>query len=95
MLNGNEILNLNPDVVMQETGEELVVVFPDRGKYVVLNQTGAKILQMSDGKRTLAEIAAAISASFDTDLVQVTQDVFEFSKDLISRGILSIVEADI
>ncbi len=94
MLNGSEILIVNPAVAMQDTGDELVVVLPDQGKYVVLNTTGAKVLQMADGKQTLTEIAVAISASFGTNLDHVIKDVLSFSEDLVSRGILSIAEAD-
>ncbi len=94
MLNGSEIPTVNPAVAMQDTGDELVVVLPDQGKYVVLNTTGAKVLQMADGKQTLSEIAAAISASFGTNLDHVIKDVLVFSEDLVSRGILSIAEAD-
>lgn len=92
MLNGNEILTVNPAVAMQDTGGELVVVLPDQGKYVVLNSTGAKILQLADGKQTLVEIAASISASFGTNMEHVLKDVLAFSGDLVSRGILSVAE---
>ncbi len=94
MLNGNDILQVNPGVVIQETGDELVVVIPDQGKYVVVNQTGARILQMSDGKMTLADIAAAISAACGLNMEQIVKDVIVFSGDLVSRGILRIAEVD-
>jgi hypothetical protein len=91
MLNGTEILEVNPMVATQNTGDELVVVMPDQGKYVVLNATGAQVLQRADGKQTLVDIAKAISYEFNTDLNQVINDVLVFSEDLVSRGILRIV----
>ncbi len=94
MLNGSEILTVNPAVAMQDTDGELVVVLPDQGKYVVLNATGTRVTQMVNGKKTLFEIAGEISESFDTDLDQVKKDVLAFSEDLISRGILRIVDTD-
>ena len=92
MLNGNEILTVNSTVAMQDTGDELVVVLPDQGKYVVLNATGAKVTQILDGKKTLIEIATEISESFDMDFNQVMKDVLAFSEDLVSRGILEITD---
>ena len=94
MLNGNEILTVNSAVAMQDTGDELVVVLPDQGKYVVLNATGAKVTQMADGNKTLNDIAVEISESFDMDLDQVIKDVLAFSEDLVSRDILDIVGTD-
>ena len=91
MLSGNEILVVNSTVAMQDTGDELVVVLPDQGKYVVLNATGAKVAQLVDGKKTLLEIAAEISVTFETDLDQVRKDVLTFSEDLVSRDILKVV----
>ena len=91
MLSGNEILVVNSTVAMQDTGDELVVVLPDQGKYVVLNATGAKVAQLVDGKKTLLEIAAEISVTFETDLDQVRKDVLTFSEDLVSRDILKVI----
>jgi hypothetical protein len=65
MLNGNEILKLKSELALKETDDEMVVVLPDQGKYVVLNATGAKVIQLVDGEKTLYEIAVAIAESFD------------------------------
>ena len=94
MLNGNEILAVSAAVAMQDTGDELVVVLSDQGKYVVLNATGAKVAQMVDGNKTLTEIASEISESFETDFNQVIKDVLTFSEDLVSRGILKIIDTE-
>jgi hypothetical protein len=91
MLNGNEILKLNPELALKETDDEMVVVLPDQGKYVVLNATGAKVIQLVDGEKTLTEVAVVISESFDEDAGQVLQDVLKFSEDMLARGILGIV----
>ncbi|MDF1512956.1 MAG: PqqD family protein [Anaerolineae bacterium] len=91
MLNGSDILIVNPDVATQDTGEEFVVVLPEQGKYVVLNTTGARIVELADGKLTLTEIAAAIAHSYETSMAQVLPDVLVFSADLVSRGILHVL----
>lgn len=93
MLNGDDILAVNPAVATQETDGELVVVLPDEGKYVVLNVTGARVLKHADGRQTLDDIVSAIARSFGTDIEKVRKDVVAFSEDLVSRGILHIVTA--
>lgn len=94
MLNGNDILAVNPVVATQDTGDELVVVLPDQGKYVVLNSTGALVMKHADGQQTLDEIAAAIAHDFGTGVEQVKKDVLTFAENLVSRGILTIVATD-
>jgi hypothetical protein len=79
----------NDHIVTRETEGEMVVVLPDKGKFVVLNATGAQIVKLADGERTLEEIAFEIADQFDADLAQVRADVLKFAQDLTSRGVLT------
>ena len=88
MLNWDDVFVVKPDVVTRETDGELVVVMPDQGKFVVLNATGAKVLQLADGQRTLRAIAQLIATEFDADISQVEQDVYQFAQSLLERQIL-------
>ena len=88
MLSLNDVVVISDKIVTRETEGELVVVLPEKGKFVVLNATGAEMMQLADGERTLAEIAAEIADRFDADLSRVQTDVLNFAKDLTSRGVL-------
>jgi len=68
MLNWDDVLTKAPAIVTRESGDELVVVLPEQGKFVVLNATGARMLRLTDGIRTLREIARAIA--LDSMLIQ-------------------------
>jgi hypothetical protein len=88
MLSWDDVLVLESTVVTRESGNELVVVLPEQGKFVVLNATGARMVHLVDGVRTLREIANAIALEFSADSAQVESDVLRFAKSLVERGAL-------
>ncbi len=91
MLSWDDVLVVNPTIVTRESDDELVVVLPEQGKYVVLNATGARMLRLTDGARTLREIATAVALEFDADQARVESDVLRFAQSLIERGALTVV----
>jgi coenzyme PQQ biosynthesis protein PqqD len=52
---------------------------------MLLNSTGAEILSLCDGMRTVADIAAALGAKYGTD---VTADVTEYLERLVDRELV-------
>lgn len=91
MLHWDDVLTAKADIVTQETGDELVVVLPDRAKFVVLNATGARVLALSDGTRSLREVALSVAEAFDADVARVEADVLRFAATLVERGVLSAI----
>lgn len=75
-------------ITSRESEGNLVVVHPEGGKYIVLNETGAEVFQMMDGQRTLGEIAVAVSEKHDVPLEQVQTDVLALAKKLLDRGMV-------
>ncbi|MBN2002157.1 MAG: PqqD family protein [Anaerolineae bacterium] len=90
MLSWDDVLVRNPQIVTRESDNELVVVLPDQGRYVVLNATGSRVLLLSDGTHTLEAVAVAIAEEFTADPDQVRRDVLHFAGALVERGILSV-----
>ncbi len=60
-----------------------VLLYPEGA--VLLNDTGQAILELVDGRRTLAQIAAELSARYQTD---VTADVTEYLSRLADRELI-------
>jgi pyrroloquinoline quinone biosynthesis protein D len=60
-----------------------VLLYPEGA--VLLNDTGREILELVDGTRTVAEIAAELSARYRTD---VTADVTEYLSHLAERELI-------
>jgi pyrroloquinoline quinone biosynthesis protein D len=63
--------------------ERPVLLYPEGA--VLLNDTGKAILELVDGRRTVAEIAAELSARYETD---VTADVTEYLSLLAERELI-------
>jgi pyrroloquinoline quinone biosynthesis protein D len=60
-----------------------VLLYPEGA--VLLNDTGREILELVDGERTVAQIAAELSARYHTD---VTADVTEYLSHLAERELI-------
>ncbi len=58
---------------------------------MLLNDTGAEILALCDGTRTIADIAAALNAKYGTD---VTADVTEYLGNLVERELVRVADRD-
>jgi len=53
-----------------------------------LNETGKAIWQLLDGKRTLQEVADALSLRFDGPTAEIERDVIGLAEELLKRRIL-------
>jgi pyrroloquinoline quinone biosynthesis protein D len=60
-----------------------VLLYPEGA--VLLNDTGRAILELVDGNRSVAEIAAELSARYQTD---VTADVADYLSHLAERELI-------
>jgi pyrroloquinoline quinone biosynthesis protein D len=63
--------------------ERPVLLYPEGA--VLLNDTGKAILELVDGRRTVADIAAELSDRYRTD---VTEDVTEYLSRLAERELI-------
>ncbi len=68
---------------------EAVVVLPERGEVKVLNETGALIWSLADGRHSVRQIAAAVSETYDVTLDEATVDTLEFLVELQRKKILA------
>ena len=60
-----------------------VLLYPEGA--VLLNETGAAVLELVDGKRTVAEIAAVLGERYQAD---VAADVAEYLAGLAERELI-------
>ncbi len=81
---------VTPGTVSREVDGEMVVVLPDNGEVLVLNSTGMLIYRLSDGTRTLGEIARQMTDVYDAESEQMLSDVITFVDDMIKKGVLSL-----
>jgi hypothetical protein len=90
MLNLDSRPTPNASVQGRRLENEAVLVLPDKGEVKVLNEVGAQIWQLVDGRRTVREIAAAIGADYAVPRPEVETDTLEFVAELAAKGIVSI-----
>jgi len=71
---------------------EAIVVEVDKGKIIHLNETGAEIWNVLDGKNTVSEIIKHICNTFEVGEEVAERDTLEFLGQLIDMGIVEWVE---
>jgi methyltransferase-like protein len=88
------ILSHSPSVVTRKTGNEYVLVpvtnnIADMNSVYTLNETGAFIWELIDGKKSVNEIINALTAEYDTDFETASSDLFSFCDDMSKYLIIS------
>ena len=90
----NSIFSQSTSIVTRKTGNEYVLVpitnnIADMNSVYTLNETGAFIWELIDGKRSVEEIIIKLTNEYDIDKQNAESDVFTFienmSKYLIIR----------
>jgi hypothetical protein len=90
MLDLTTIPMRNLNVIGKISDEEAVLVMPQKGQVKVLNEVGACIWNLIDGKRDVQHIIDGICAEFDVDLITAEKDTIQFLTELIKRDIVEI-----
>ncbi len=87
-------LNQIPKPVSGVTGQvvdgEAVLVLPDKGEVKVLNEVGARIWELSDGTRTIAEISEQLAQEFEVDIQKAQNDAVIFLQQLEQKGVVKL-----
>ena len=82
------VLLANPDIVFRDEFEDFAVLFdPDSGEGYGLNQVGALIWKLLDGKNTFCEIKEKVGVGFQNVDTDVENHIDEFVQELIEKGL--------
>ena len=84
-------LKLGPEARFRRVGDEGVVVQQAAAEVMVINDTAARLVELSDGTRTIADCASVIESDFDVEHDAVTRDLLRFAEELIAAGVAKIV----
>lgn len=69
---------------------EAVLVDPAEGKVVVLNGVGARLWELADSHRAVADMARVIAGEYEVELAKAEADALAFCRDLVGRGLLIV-----
>jgi hypothetical protein len=81
------------DVLAQTAGDTLVLLTPDTGEYFTLNEVGGRIWQLSDGTRTVAEIAGLVGEEYEAPVDEIQADALEVLAALAEERLVRDGEA--
>ena len=88
-----KVYRRNPDIVYRDIAGEFILVpihhkAGEADSIYVLNETGTRIWELVDGRRTLADIIGMITAEYDADDKMVADDLFEYVAEMLVSGAL-------
>lgn len=78
----------NPETAARLIDEAMFVLHAETSELHALNEIGARIWELVDGKRSVADIAAVIETEYDVDQAQAEADVGEFLDELVEKGLV-------
>lgn len=90
MIGPATVLRLAGDVRFRVVAGEAVVVRQEAGEVMVTNATGARILELLDGRRTLADVVRTLEAELEVSQERLTADVERFAEELLKIGALEL-----
>jgi hypothetical protein len=76
-------------IICRPTDDGAVLVSPEAGDLRVLNQVGAAIWQLLDGRRDVAALEAELVRRYRIPVAQASADLEVFLQDLHRRDLLS------
>jgi methyltransferase-like protein len=87
MVDLKSIPSHSPSIVTRKTGDEYVLVpvannIADMDSVYTLNETGAFIWELIDGKKSVEDLIEAVIKEYNVDSITATTDVFSFINNL-------------
>ncbi len=95
MITFKSVYNHSPNIITRKTGSEYVLVpvannIVDMNSVYTLNESGAYIWELVDGKRNLEEIIDKLTEEYDIDRNSAEKDVFSFINNMSNYLIINI-----
>lgn len=93
MLNDDDVLEHADDVVAQDAGEERVLVplrtdVADLSRVWNLNRTAARVWDLVDGSRTVADVVTAVVARYDVPPETARAEVRSLLTSMLSASLM-------
>jgi len=77
-------------VLTTRQADTLVLLDPNSGEYYSLNEVGARVWDLCDGSRTVADVVAAICGEFDCSPETVQDDVLHILDELVADRLVVV-----
>ncbi len=83
---------VSAQVAARVVDDQAVLVLADSGEVQILNEVGAVIWELVDGRHSVGEIADKVAADFDVTQEEAFKDVKEFLAKLANAGAIELVD---
>jgi hypothetical protein len=90
VINPQQVLKRAADTPWNVIDEEAVLLNLDSGHYYILNETGCRIWELLDGKKTIADIAAHICQEYEVDENLAAKDTANILEELLKEKLVEI-----
>jgi hypothetical protein len=89
------VFSHSPGIVTKKTGDEYVLIpvannIADMNSVYTLNESGAFIWELIDGKRNVEMIINTLTEEYDIDYESASKDVFSFINNMSNYLIINI-----
>lgn len=88
------ILRPARDLRFRRIDDEAVVVRQRAGEVLVMNETAARLLELADGRSSIADWVEVLAAEYDVNREALERDVLAFTVDLAEQGMLEAVSEE-
>jgi hypothetical protein len=87
------ILRPARDLRFRRIDDEAVVIRQRAGEVLVMNETAARLLELADGRTSVADWVDILAGEYEVDRAALERDVLAFALDLAEEGMLELVPA--
>jgi hypothetical protein len=88
----NRTVVLQPDYLLERIDDEITVYHPSLTTSLYLNETGALIWELCDGKRKISDIIGIIIELYPESRDQIQRDVVQIISSLVENNIALLRE---
>ena len=88
-----KMVTVQPDVIFQELGDEVVVANLDSGVYYVMNEVAARIWELLCNASNIDEVVKAMLDEYEVDEETLRADTRGLVDDLQKHGLIQINDA--
>ena len=94
----HQIYRQDPNIVSRRIAGEMILVpirnnVADMDYIFTLNETAARVWELTDGKHSLAEIHQSLVTEFEVDAGEAQQDLLDLTENLLEINAIIVVNA--
>jgi hypothetical protein len=83
------VFALRPDIRFRRVGDEAVVLAQDQGEVLVLNEVGARALELLDGETPAVEWLPTLLREYTVEEATLRADLARYLAELRTSGVIT------